>query len=129
MFGHFTTLCIKGLRYFPDEFRTLKKNMSLRKHRKLLPLSPIIVDNLIRFGGRIGQLYLPFEQKHQILLTKEYFLSSLLIFDKHERNCHIGREQTLSLLQESVWIIISTKGYTKLQFLQTTSYTPATNCE
>ena len=79
--------------------------MSLSKHSKLLPLNPIVVDNLIRVGGRIGQSHLPFEQKHQILLTKEHFLSTLLVLDKHERNYHIGREQTLSLLRESVWII------------------------
>ena len=79
--------------------------MSLSKDSKLLLLNPIVVDNLIRVGGRIGQSHLPFEQKHQILLTKEHFLSTLLVLDKHERNYHIGREQTLSLLRESVWII------------------------
>ena len=79
--------------------------MSLSKHSKLLPLNPIVVDNLIRVGGRIGQSHLPFAQKYQILLTKEHFLSTLLVLDKHERNYHIGREQTLSLLRESVWII------------------------
>ena len=47
------------LECFPDEFRTLKKDMSLSKHSKLLPLNPIVVDNLIRVGGRIGQSYLP----------------------------------------------------------------------
>ena len=80
------------LECFADEFRTLKKDMRLSKHNKLLPLSPIVVDNLIRVGGRIGQLHLPFEPKHQILRTKEHFLSTLLVLDKHERNCHIGRE-------------------------------------
>ena len=40
--------------------------MSLSKDSKLLLLNPIVVDNLIRVGGRIGQSYLPFEQKHQI---------------------------------------------------------------
>ena len=93
------------LECFPAEFRTLKKDMSLSKHSKLLPLNPIVVDNLIRVGGRIGQSHLPFEQKHQILLTKEHFLSTLLVLDKHERDCYIGWEQTLSLLQESVRII------------------------
>ena len=34
-------------------------------------------------------------------------MSTLLVLDKHERNCHIGREQTLSLLRKSVWIIKS----------------------
>ena len=79
--------------------------MSLSKHSKLLSLNPIVVDDLIRVGGRIGHLHLPFEQKHQILLTKEHFLTTLLVLDKHERNYYIGREQTLSLLRESVWII------------------------
>ena len=79
--------------------------MSLSKHTKLLPLNPIIADNLIRAGGRIEQSYLLFEQKHQILLTKEHFQSSLLVLDKYEQNCYIGQEQTLSLLRESVWII------------------------
>ena len=51
------------LERFPDEFRTLKKDMSLSKHSKLLPLNPIVVDNLIRVGGKIVQSYLPFEQK------------------------------------------------------------------
>ena len=93
------------LECFPAEFRTLKKDMSLSKHSKLLPLNPIIVDNLIRVGGTIGQSHLPFEQKHQVLLAKEHFLSTLLVLDKHERDCYIGWEQTLSLLQESVRII------------------------
>ena len=70
----------------------------------LLPLNSTIVDNLIRVGGRIGQLYLPFQQKHQILLTKEKS-SANLISTKHQQSCHVGWEQTLSLLRESIWII------------------------
>ena len=79
--------------------------MSLSKHSKLIPINSIVVYNLIRVGGRIGQSHLPFERKHQILLTKDHFLSTLLVLDKHERNYHIGREQILSLLRESVCII------------------------
>ena len=48
------------LESYPSEFRTLKKDMSLSKHIKLPPLNPIVVDNVIRVGGTIGQLYLPF---------------------------------------------------------------------
>ena len=81
--GKFEIFKEAQLECFPEEFRTLKKDMSLSKYSKLLPLNPIIVDNLIRIGGRIGQLYLPFKQKHQILLPKEYFLSTLLVLEKH----------------------------------------------
>ena len=93
------------LECFPDELKTLKKDMSLSKNSKLLPLNPIVVDNLIRVGGRKDSRIYPLSKKHQILLTKEQFLLTLLVLDKHERNCHIGREQTLSLLRESVLII------------------------
>ena len=78
--GKFEIFKEAQLECFPEEFRTLKKDMSLSKYSKLLP---IIVDNLIRIGGRIGQLYLPFKQKHEILLPREYFLSTLLVLDKH----------------------------------------------
>ena len=49
------------LEFFPEEFRMLKKDMSSLKPSKLLPLNPITADNLIRVGGRTGQLYLHFE--------------------------------------------------------------------
>lgn len=29
----------------------------------------------------------------------------ILVLDKHERNCHIKREQIWSLLRESNWVI------------------------
>ena len=32
-------------------------------------------------------------------------MSTFSVLDKQERNYHTGREQTLSLLRESVWII------------------------
>ena len=86
------------LECFSDEFRSLKKDMRLSKHSKLRSLNSIVVDNLIRVGGRIGHSYLPFKQNHQILLTKEHFLSTLLVLDKHERHCQIRRKQTFSLL-------------------------------
>ena len=86
------------LECFQEEFRTSKKNMSSSKPSKLLPLNPITADNSIRVGGRTGQLYLPFEQTHQILLTKEQFLSTLLVLDKQKQNYHIRQEQTLPLL-------------------------------
>lgn len=56
--------------------------MNRTTQSKLLPLNPIIVDNLINVVGRMGQLYLPFEQTHQILLAKKHFLSTLLVFIK-----------------------------------------------
>ena len=92
------------IRVFSRGTQKVEERHGLIKTRQFLPLNAIIVNNLIIIEGRIGQLYLHFEQKHQIYRTKEHFLPALLL-DKQERNCHIGREQTLSLLQESVQII------------------------
>ena len=62
-------------------------------------------ENLIRVGGRIAKCHLPFENRHQIILSQNHHLSKLLIQHYHETNCHCGRNQTLALLQESVWIV------------------------
>ena len=72
---------------FLDEFRTLKKDMSFSKYSKLLPLNPIVVDNLIRVRGRKGHSYLPFEQKKQVLQTKEHCTNAIATFDEN-KHCH-----------------------------------------
>ena len=38
----------------------------------MLLLRPFLLDNLLRVGGRIGQSFLPFYSKHQIILPKSH---------------------------------------------------------
>ena len=93
------------LESFSTEYRHLINNQEVRKTSPLLSLRPFISDGLIRVGGRIAKNHLPFKNKHQIVVAKDHPLSKLLIIHHHEMNCHCGREQTLGMLRETVWII------------------------
>ena len=93
------------LESFPTECRHLINNQEVKKTSPLLSLRPFISDGLIRVGGRIAKSHLPFKNKHQIVVAKDHPLSKSLIIHHREMNCHCGREQTLGLLRETVWII------------------------
>ena len=74
------------------------------KDSKLLSLHPLLVDNIIRVGGRNKHANVPFNQKHQMIIHKNHPLSKLVIKHTHESNFHCGREQTLSILRNKYWI-------------------------
>ena len=93
------------LESFPTEYRHLINNQEVKKNSPLLSLRPFISDILIRVGERIAKSHLPFKNKHQIVVAKDHPLSKLLIIHHDEMNCRCGREQTLGLLRETVWII------------------------
>lgn len=90
---------------YTDTLSQLLKNNVLNSSNKLLSLSPFInKDSIICVGGRLKHANIPFESKHQIIISKDHPLSSLLITDLHTKNAHVGRDHTLSLLREKYWV-------------------------
>ena len=75
------------------------------KSGKLIPLSPFNKDVLIRVGGRIGSAYIPYSSKHQVIISNNHPIASLLVLYIHVTNFHSGRDLTLNLLREFYWII------------------------
>ena len=71
----------------------------------LLPLKPVVLEGLIRIGGRLKNSHLSSNQKHQIILAQHHPLSTLVARHHHEENLHTGREHTLSIIREKFWII------------------------
>ena len=56
-------------------------------------------------GGSLKHADIPVNSKNQIILSKSHYLSYLLIKEIHERNAHVGRGHTLSLLRKDFWIV------------------------
>ena len=69
------------------------------KSGKLIPLPPFVKDGLIRVGGRIGSAYIPYSRKHQVIISNNHTIASLLLFYIHVTNFHSGRGLTLNLLR------------------------------
>ena len=88
------------LECFENEFVDLVKGLPL-KSGKLIPLSLFVKDGLIRVGGRTGSTYIPYSSKHQVIISNNHPIASLLVFYIHVTNFHLGRDLTLSLPRES----------------------------
>ena len=71
---------------------------------KILNLSPIFKDNLIKVGRRLHSSEIPVKNKHQIVVSKTHPIAALIIQEIHQRNLHIGQEHNLSILREKYWI-------------------------
>ena len=71
---------------------------------KLIPLSHFVKDGLIHVGGRIGSAYIPYSSKHQVTISNNHPIASLLAFYIQVTNFHSGHDLTLNLLRESYWI-------------------------
>ena len=97
-------VCESQKEYYPREFNSLPMTKLVSKDSKLLSLHPLLIDNIIRVGGRNKHANVPFNQKHQMIIHKNHPLSKLVIKHTHESNFHCGREQTLSILRNKYWI-------------------------
>ena len=92
------------LECFQNEFVDLAKGLPL-KSGKLIPLSPFVKDGLVRVGRRIGSAYISYLSKHQVIISNNHSIASLLAFYVHVTNFHSGRGLALNLLSEPYWII------------------------
>ena len=84
----------------------MKLNKEVKKSSKLGNLTPVLVDGVLRVGGRLQKaVVLSWDEKHPVVLPKRHHVSQLIVRHYHESAAHSGREQTLCKLQRMFWII------------------------
>jgi hypothetical protein len=87
---------------FNAEIALLRKG----KENKLANLRPILVDNILRVGGRLENApTLSTEEKHPIILPSGNHVTRLIVQHAHEKMGHAGREQSLAETRRKFWII------------------------
>ena len=91
--------------HFIVEHHNLKSQTPLSRRSKILPLPQILVDNLIKVGGRIWHSNIPDQQKHHAILPAAHHVTSLNVTHFHKKYHHCGRDQTLTSITEEFWII------------------------
>ena len=90
---------------FP-EISVLKSGKGLKKGSSFYKLDPILVDNILRVGGRLTNADLAFDLKHPIILPESCHLISLIIYEIHSTVVgHCGVNSTLNRLCQRFWII------------------------
>ena len=92
--------------HFHEEIALLSKNKQLSKTFALFELDPILVDDLLRVGGRLDNAELSFDLKHSIILSETSHLTALIVEDTHCRLVgHAGVNSTLNSICQLYWII------------------------
>ena len=92
--------------HFHEEIALLSKNKQLSKTFALFKLDPILVDDLLRVGGRLDNAELSFDLKHPIILSETSHLTALIVEDTHCRLVgHAGVNSTLNSICQRYWII------------------------
>jgi len=70
----------------------------------VMKLNLILVDNVLRVGGRLDKAPLSCEAQHPDILPHVSHLMELVIRHFHERVAHFGVNHTLNLICQRYWI-------------------------
>ena len=91
--------------HFHEEYLCLKEGRQVKCNSKLANLSPILIDDVIRVGGRIHRAPIAFKAAHPMVLPKSHHVSMLIVRYYHYVLGHAGREHMLSVIRQSFWIL------------------------
>ncbi|XP_023247873.1 uncharacterized protein LOC111643847 [Copidosoma floridanum] len=99
--------------HFTAEFHLLnsvthsvdKVKLKLPSNSSLIPLKPLVKNQLIRVGGRLSNSLLPFETKHPLVLVARDHFTELVINYAHKITLHGGPKLTFSTIHREFWII------------------------
>ena len=92
--------------FFNKEFQSLKAEKPLKKFSCLSSLVPFLTtDVILRVGGCLQNAPISEYEKHPAIIPKKLHLSSLLVWDAHQRTLHGGSLLVQSSLRKQYWII------------------------
>ena len=98
--------------FFKQEYDGLKSTIqpNTSKHKALKSssihkLDPVIIQGLLRVGGRLKRASLDTDTKHPIILPKDHHVAKLIVLYYHHVSGHSGVEYTRSLIGHRYWII------------------------
>lgn len=88
---------------FKEEIAALSAGRSVARDSVIYKLDLRLKDGLLRVGGLLSRAALPEETKHPLILSKDQYISTLILSYIHQVG-HSGRNHTLSRLCKRYWI-------------------------
>lgn len=71
----------------------------------LRKLNPIMVEEIIRVGGRLERANNSFYAKHPIIIPPKHQITKLIILHYHVQDGHAGATHVLSSIRQKYWIV------------------------
>jgi hypothetical protein len=80
-------------------------DIEAKKNRPMIKLDPVVLDGVMRVGGRIGRSELSYETRHPVILPAKSPVSKLILSDAHQAVGHLGHNSILSVVRQKFWIV------------------------
>ena len=68
---------------YPNEYLDLLQGKGVSSQSKILNLTPIFNENLIKVGGRLHSVEIPVQNKQQIVISKTHPIATLILQEIH----------------------------------------------
>ncbi|KAF4514212.1 UNVERIFIED_CONTAM: hypothetical protein B566_EDAN019445, partial [Ephemera danica] len=79
--------------------------IALKRDSAIHKLCPILIDGVLRIGGRLSLSNYDEDSKHPIILPKRHHVVDLIIRHHHEEEGHCGHSHVLTAIRRRFWII------------------------
>lgn len=89
---------------YTEEIRELTKNKAVKLSSSIAKLHPVMVDDIIRVGGRITEAPVSFDSKFPMIIPPSHHVTRLLIEHFHQALAHAGQDHILAQMRERYWI-------------------------
>src|SRR5215469_2118078 len=91
---------------FGEIINKIRMKKGLNQKDVLCKLNPFIDENnLLRVGGRIRNLNVPYDIKHPIILPGKHRVIEAMVLNAHEKLGHLGRHSVVTALRQRYHII------------------------
>ena len=92
---------MNALKSSPDQ--NIKNKRCVGRSSPVYRLDPILDNEMLKVGGRLGLAGISYSAKHPIILPKNTVVSELILRDIHQELGHSGRMQMLATLHLKYW--------------------------
>ncbi|XP_070075502.1 uncharacterized protein [Drosophila takahashii] len=90
---------------FATDLSAVRDSKRLPSRSKLLNLSPVLVEGILRVRGRLRHSKLSHERRHPIILPSSHHFTELVIRHSHYLTLHGGAQMTLAHTRQRFWIL------------------------
>ena len=90
---------------FQKEMETLQKSPDVRLNGQLQNINPMLVDGVLRVGGRLPNAPISQDVKHPVILPHKSNVTKLIIEHHHNIVGHSGPGATWTSLREKYWVL------------------------
>ncbi|XP_055622164.1 uncharacterized protein LOC129765763 [Toxorhynchites rutilus septentrionalis] len=88
---------------FAAEISALRKGHQISASSSIATLNPILIDDVLRVGGRLMNAAISSDRKHPIILSHRHPLTKLIMVQYHRKLFHAGLQLLVSTVREKYW--------------------------